>query len=69
MINIKSKSVKMTGKIKYQNDLKINQMKNSYRLLRIILKQTYNIEKREIEKTIDKKTIHLLKCTCIFLKY
>ena len=46
MINIKSKSVKMTGKINYQNDLKINQIKNSYRLLRIILKQTYNIEKK-----------------------
>ena len=46
MINIKSKSVKMTGKIKYQNDLKINQMNNSYRLLRIILKQTYNTERK-----------------------
>ena len=46
MINIKSKSVKMTGKIKYQNDSKINQMNNSYRLLRIVLKQTYNIEKK-----------------------
>ena len=68
MINIKRKSVKMTGKIKYQNDLKINQMNNSYRLLRIILKQTYNIEKREIKKAIDKKTIHLLKCTCIILQ-
>ena len=68
MINIKSKSVKMTGKIKYQNDLKINQMNNSYRLLRIILKQTHNIEKREIKKAIDKKTIPLLKCTCIILQ-
>ena len=67
MANINSKSVKITGKIKYQNDFKINQMNNSYRLLRIILKQTYNIEKREIEKVIDKKTIHLLKFTYIFL--
>ena len=55
MTNIKSKSVKITGKIKYQNVLEINQMNNTYRLLRIILKQTYNIEKREIKKAIDKK--------------
>ena len=46
MANTNSKSVKLTGKIKYQNVLEINQMKNSYHLLKIILKQTYNIEKK-----------------------
>ena len=67
MANINGKIEKITGKIKYQNVLEIIQMKNSYCLLRIILKWTYNIEKREIKKAIDKKIIHLLKCTCIFL--
>ena len=51
MANINSKSVKITGKIKYQNVLDINQINNSYRLLRIILKQTYNIEKKRDGKS------------------
>ena len=49
MINNNNTSVKKVGKIKYQMFLKTNQMKKSYRLLKIILKQTYNIEiKRDL---------------------
>ena len=38
MINNNDKSVIKPGKIKYQNVFETNQMKKSYRLLKIILK-------------------------------
>ena len=58
IININNKSVKKVGKIKYQIVLNTNQMKKSYCLLKTILKQTYNIEIKEVYKATKKLFVY-----------
>ena len=49
---------KKVDTIMYQNVFETNQMEKSYRLLKTILKQTYNIEIKEVYKATKKLFVY-----------